>query len=314
MVTAAFVSLLFGVVFTYVLRREVKLPHGEGVRAWKLVSFPWSRPEHAKQMADGNSPSERSAASSRRTRRSRTRPAGRRRRSDRRRLRTLEIGCAARWTSRYGDRLEELLGPRPRRSWTSTSIRSRPRRCAALDEEVTARRRLPGDHRRDPRAGPRRGALEPLHARRGARRRADQLGVRRCSARRWAAARSSRRWRSTAPPPTPATWRSSPSTAPTSRRSVARAAARRRHPLLLLDDRARGRRLGPDARSRPGPSSTSGDWVINGHKWFTSGAVGADDRDRDGRHRSRRRTPTRGRDDRRADRRRPASTSSARSR
>ena len=56
MVTVALVSLLFGVVFTYVLRREVKLPHGEGVRAWKLVSFPWSRPEHAKQMADVNAP------------------------------------------------------------------------------------------------------------------------------------------------------------------------------------------------------------------------------------------------------------------
>ena len=51
MVTAAFVSLLFGVVFTYVLRREVKLPHGEGVRAWKLVSFPWARSDHAKEMA-----------------------------------------------------------------------------------------------------------------------------------------------------------------------------------------------------------------------------------------------------------------------
>ena len=58
MVTVALVSLLFGVVFTYVLRREVKLPHGEGVRAWKLVSFPWSRPEHAKQMADVNAPPE----------------------------------------------------------------------------------------------------------------------------------------------------------------------------------------------------------------------------------------------------------------
>jgi hypothetical protein len=44
MVTAAFVTLMFGVVFTYVLRREVKLPHGEGVRAWKLVSVPWRRP------------------------------------------------------------------------------------------------------------------------------------------------------------------------------------------------------------------------------------------------------------------------------
>jgi uncharacterized membrane protein YfcA len=46
MITAAAVTLLFGVVFTYVLRREVKLPHGEGVRAWKLVSVPWRRPEN----------------------------------------------------------------------------------------------------------------------------------------------------------------------------------------------------------------------------------------------------------------------------
>jgi len=53
-VTAAFITLIFGVVFTYILRREVKLPHGEGVRAWKLVSFPWSRPEQVKQMAAMN--------------------------------------------------------------------------------------------------------------------------------------------------------------------------------------------------------------------------------------------------------------------
>jgi uncharacterized membrane protein YfcA len=53
-VTVAFVSLIFGVVFTYILRREVKLPHGEGVRAWKLVSFPWSRPDHVRQMAELN--------------------------------------------------------------------------------------------------------------------------------------------------------------------------------------------------------------------------------------------------------------------
>jgi uncharacterized membrane protein YfcA len=46
MVTAAFVTLMFGVVFTYVLRREVKLPHGVGIRAWKLVSVPWRRPTH----------------------------------------------------------------------------------------------------------------------------------------------------------------------------------------------------------------------------------------------------------------------------
>lgn len=45
-ITAALVSLFFGIVFTYILRREVKLPHGEGVRAYKLVSVPWARPEH----------------------------------------------------------------------------------------------------------------------------------------------------------------------------------------------------------------------------------------------------------------------------
>ena len=41
------------------------------------------------------------------------------------------------------------------------------------------------------------------------------------------------------------------------KRALARAAARGRDPLLLLDDRARGRRLGPDARCRPAPSSTA---------------------------------------------------------
>jgi uncharacterized protein len=50
--TAALVSLLFGALFTYILRREVKLPHGEGVRAYKLVSLPWARPEHL----DGKGP------------------------------------------------------------------------------------------------------------------------------------------------------------------------------------------------------------------------------------------------------------------
>jgi hypothetical protein len=44
LITAALVSLIFGALFTYILRREVKLPHGEGVRAYKLISMPWSRP------------------------------------------------------------------------------------------------------------------------------------------------------------------------------------------------------------------------------------------------------------------------------
>lgn len=38
------VAIAFGALFTYVLRREVKLPHGEGVRAYKLVRMPWSKP------------------------------------------------------------------------------------------------------------------------------------------------------------------------------------------------------------------------------------------------------------------------------
>jgi uncharacterized membrane protein YfcA len=51
---AATVSLIFGVVFTYVLRREVKLPHGEGVRAYKLVSLPWARSPEAEAIAARN--------------------------------------------------------------------------------------------------------------------------------------------------------------------------------------------------------------------------------------------------------------------
>ena len=37
------VAVAFGALFTYVLRREVKLPHGEGVRAYKLIKMPWSK-------------------------------------------------------------------------------------------------------------------------------------------------------------------------------------------------------------------------------------------------------------------------------
>jgi uncharacterized membrane protein YfcA len=53
-VTAAIVSFFFGAVFTYILRREVKLPHGAGIRAYKLVSMPWSRNEHAEAIARAN--------------------------------------------------------------------------------------------------------------------------------------------------------------------------------------------------------------------------------------------------------------------
>ena len=52
-VTVAFVSLIFGVVFTYILRREVKLPHGEGVRMFNLVKMPWHKRPPPYRMENG---------------------------------------------------------------------------------------------------------------------------------------------------------------------------------------------------------------------------------------------------------------------
>ncbi len=52
-IAAAIVSLFFGVIFTYILRREVKLPHGEGVRAYKMISLPWARPDHSNGGSNG---------------------------------------------------------------------------------------------------------------------------------------------------------------------------------------------------------------------------------------------------------------------
>ncbi len=45
--------------------------------------------------------------------------------------------------------------------------------------------------------------------------------------------------------------------------------------LLLRDDGAGGRGLRPDAASRLRAVKDGDDWVINGHKWFISGAKGA---------------------------------------
>ena len=52
-VTIALVSLGFGAIFTYILRREVKLPHGEGVRMISLVQAPWSRKPAPYRVVDG---------------------------------------------------------------------------------------------------------------------------------------------------------------------------------------------------------------------------------------------------------------------
>ncbi len=53
-------------------------------------------------------------------------------------------------------------------------------------------------------------------------------------------------------------------------------AARRRPEVGVLDDRARDRRIGPDAAADDAPCATGDDWVINGHKWFSTNASIAD--------------------------------------
>ena len=172
----------------------------------------------------------------------------------------------------------------------------------ALDAEVAPGVPYPEDPGRDPREGEGRGPLEPLHARRALRPRADQLGVRaalrgdgpqpgggadglqlrRAGHRQHGDPRRARHRRAEG--------------------KVAGAAARGPDPLLLLDDRARGLRLGPDpaAGARRPRRRRVGDrrpQVV--HLRRRRRRAG----DRDGRHRPRR-PPLRARlDDLRADRR-----------
>ncbi|CAA9486818.1 MAG: Acyl-CoA dehydrogenase, partial [uncultured Solirubrobacterales bacterium] len=108
-----------------------------------------------------------------------------------------------------------------------------------------ARRRLPAHPRRAARAGQGRGAVEPVPARRARRRGPDELGVRRPLRAHGPLARRAdgvqllrARHRQHGDP-----GRARNARAP---RALAHAAARGRDPLLLLDDRARARRLGPD--------------------------------------------------------------------
>ena len=58
-VTGAVVAMGFGALFTYILRREVKIPHGEGVaivRASTLVTVPWRRKPSTPTDPEGGSP------------------------------------------------------------------------------------------------------------------------------------------------------------------------------------------------------------------------------------------------------------------
>jgi len=53
MIAGTIVAIAFGILFTYILRREVKLPHGEGVRLIHLVKVPWRRAERPYKVENG---------------------------------------------------------------------------------------------------------------------------------------------------------------------------------------------------------------------------------------------------------------------
>ena len=149
---------------------------------------------------------------------------------------------------------------------------------------------LSPDHGRAARAREGRGPVEPVPARRGARARADQLGVRDALRADGPLGRRRAHGRSTARRRTPATWRSWPSTAPPSR------SERWLEPLLNDHMRSCFSMTEPEtAGSDPTGLAAraeldGGEWVINGHKWFTSGYNGAAVAIVDGGHRPRRGT------------------------
>ena len=114
--------------------------------------------------------------------------------------------------------------------------------------------------------------------------------------------------------PTRATPRSSPTsgTAEQKERWLV-PAARGRHQVGVLDDRARRRGLGSDVLSTAAVRDGDG-WVLDGHKWFTSNGDGRRLPDRHGGHRPRRAAAPARLDVHRAGRRRPGSSACATSR
>ena len=167
------------------------------------------------------------------------------------------------------------------RSWRSTSTRPRPalaREDEAADELIA----------RAARAGEGRGPVGAAPAAGGGRHRAGlpRLRVPERGDRPQSSGRSSS---STARRRTPATARSCTCSAPTSRRSAGcgrSSRARSRSFFSMTEPEVSG----SDPTGLRTRAVRDGDeWVIDGHKWFSSGAEGAGVRDRDGGHRPGRR-------------------------
>jgi hypothetical protein len=56
MISLALASLIFGTLFTYAMRREVQLPHGEGIKVRHLIRDRWSRTSGNGASGDSDTP------------------------------------------------------------------------------------------------------------------------------------------------------------------------------------------------------------------------------------------------------------------